>query len=942
MPATRPLLPALLLAAACLLSGSAAAATRAAGGDGGGLYEDALQRFNSGEFDAAVVQLKNVLQENPGNLPARILLGRAYLRQGQGASAEKELELAQRSGADEKLILLPLANAYLLQGKFQEILQRIHSSDPALDGSPEVLTIRGQAHLKLEQLDEAQQSFERAARQQSAYAAPLLGLARVALRRGEPARAEDLVDEATSRSPADPDAWYLKGELRRLRGDDEGALEFYGRTIELDPGHLPARNSRATVLIGLGRDDAAREDVEFVLAEAPHDPQAAYLRALLASRSGDEARAREALEQAAESIDRINPEVLQRDPASLLLAGLVRFAQGRFQQARSQLDRYVQLQPYQPGARKLLAAVHITEGNAQAAIDTLLPALKMTPEDAEVLGLLGDAYMRNAQYDLAREMLSRAAEKDPERAGLRSHLALVRLAQGDSAGAVEELEAALARRPDSTRMRVLLGLLRIRDGDYPGAIEIARAMGEADRANPALVNLEGAAHLAAGDSAAARRSFEQALEIEPRYVPAQHNLAKLDLAAGDFEAARGRYAAILEHHPGEIPAMLGMARAFTLEGRPADAVTWLEKARAADLSAREPRLRLVELYLRTDQAQKALTVALELEDLDATDLEALAAVGSAYLALQQKDQAAATFRRMSKYAGHSARDLYRVAQYQLQAGDSDGAYWSLQKAANGDGDYLPARAALVRLEAKLGKYDAALEHVAALRSEHPGTALPEVLEGDVRMAMDEYGRAVSAYEAARGIHADTDVTVRLYRALLASGAGQQAMSLVEEWVAAHPDDDTARRLLASAYIDAGRYARAAEEHRALLAEHPDDAAVLNNLAWLSQKTGDPRALDYADRARALAPDDPATLDTFGWVLVQSGDAGRGLKYLREAYSRMSTDARIRYHLAVALERLGRRDEARGELERALAADPDFDGADEARALLQKLSAAAGQ
>ena len=78
------------------------------------LYEDALERFDKGEYDAAVIQLKNVLSDDPNNLSARILIGRAYLLMGAAASAEKELRRARDNGADDALTIVPLARAYAI------------------------------------------------------------------------------------------------------------------------------------------------------------------------------------------------------------------------------------------------------------------------------------------------------------------------------------------------------------------------------------------------------------------------------------------------------------------------------------------------------------------------------------------------------------------------------------------------------------------------------------------------------------------------------------------------------------------------------------------------------------------------------------------------------------------------------------------------------------
>jgi hypothetical protein len=59
--------------------------------------------------------------------------------------------------------------------------------------------------------------------------------------------------------------------------------------------------------------------------------------------------------------------------------------------------------------------------------------------------------------------------------------------------------------------------------------------------------------------------------------------------------------------------------------------------------------------------------------------------------------------------------------------------------------------------------------------------------------------------------------------------------------------------------------------------------------------------------------------------------------LREAKLRDSTNAEIRYHLAAALERLGRPAEARQELDQALTGNTGFPGIEDAKKLRQRLS-----
>ncbi len=70
-----------------------------------------------------------------------------------------------------------------------------------------------------------------------------------------------------------------------------------------------------------------------------------------------------------------------------------------------------------------------------------------------------------------------------------------------------------------------------------------------------------------------------------------------------------------------------------------------------------------------------------------------------------------------------------------------------------------------------------------------------------------------------------------------------------------------------------------------------------------------------------------------------GETDRGLKLLRDAGARASRNPGISYHLAVALNSLGRTAEARHELETIIEAAPATEIGEKARALLSSLPSA---
>ena len=73
---------------------------------------DARTLIEKAEYDAAVIQLKNVLLLEPDNAGAHLLLGKTYLESGDAALAEKEISRARDLGLDAVEWQAPLGRAY--------------------------------------------------------------------------------------------------------------------------------------------------------------------------------------------------------------------------------------------------------------------------------------------------------------------------------------------------------------------------------------------------------------------------------------------------------------------------------------------------------------------------------------------------------------------------------------------------------------------------------------------------------------------------------------------------------------------------------------------------------------------------------------------------------------------------------------------------------------
>jgi Flp pilus assembly protein TadD len=165
----------------------------------------------------------------------------------------------------------------------------------------------------------------------------------------------------------------------------------------------------------------------------------------------------------------------------------------------------------------------------------------------------------------------------------------------------------------------------------------------------------------------------------------------------------------------------------------------------------------------------------------------------------------------------------------------------------------------------------------------------------------------------------------------------EARSLLEATAQGRPQAVEPLVDLAMLEERAGNPGAAVAAYRRALARAPDNAIILNNVAYLL--AGDPASRDeavaLAEKAHAAAPQSLAVADTLGWALYQKGELARAEEILTRVAKAAPGSGEVRYHLGMVYAKQGKTDDARRELEAALTAG-GFKGLDEARRTLDAL------
>lgn len=880
-------------------------------------YEDALLRFEKKDYAGAVVQLKNVLKSDAGNLSAQLLLGKALLEDNQIGAAEVALNEALRLGVNRGEVVVPLARAVINQGKPDEVLADARF---ALDGLPvptryQLLLLRANAATDLADVRSGLRAAEEARALDAADPGSWIAEVPVRIRARQTKQALAAADKAVALAPMLAEAHFVRGEALHVVPNLKGALASYDKALALDPVHVGALVARAGVHMDMNAVEAAARDVAAIAKAAPRDPRGLYLKALLAERQGRAADTRSALNELTAMLDPIPLQHLRYRPQTQMLGGMAHYGLGQHEKAKPYLEGVLRSQPGH-AVSKVLAKIHLAERNLDRGIELLDSYNRANPGDPQALLLLASAHMSQGRHGRATQIVQEAL-KTSDQPQLRTALGLSLIGGARYGQAIKELDAVFAKDPGQLQAGFALASLYVQSGQAAAAIKVAETLAKHHPSNPGVLNLLGMARQSRGDPTGARAAFEAAAAADPGFVAAQLSLARLDMDSAALPRAAARLNAVLARDEKNIEVLAALSALAERSGQMAEAQRLLAKAdEHAGIDNPAPALALVDLHLRSGQvelAREALKRALTKSPDGVATLMASARVA---LAAGENASARSSLTRASTGASHNPPQLTQIALLQIQAGSPEGAAYALDKALSERADYLPAQALRVEVDLRLGELAKAEQRVRQILAQHPKLGLGHALLGDLASARGQRDAAVAAYRQAHDFDKSSESFMRLFAAI-ARRDSPAAQRLAEQWLAARPADAMAWRALADMQLVAGNLSGARRSYETLVKLRPADAEVLNNLANVMLAQKDAGALKTAEQARALAPGAPHIIGTTGWAAFKAGQSDRALQLLREARVRDPANADTRYFLGSVLASMGSKAEARGELAAAL-------------------------
>ncbi len=899
-----------------------------------GYYAQGVTKLKLGQYAQAETSLGKFRAHNPDDLKAAQLIATAALNQRAPSRAIDYLKpFADKSTADAATLAI-LGNAYIADRKPDLALQQFQKVAALDPDNPGVKT-----QLGVSQIDAGRSEQGLATLQQvfgTEAGAPLAGPALVSteLRAGRLDKAAEVAAALIKRDAKNPIYQTLLGEVRTAQKDYSAAEIAFREALALNPDLTAATRDLAQLYMVTGRADEARNLYNQLLGKDPNG-----VSALLGL-----AETYIAQQKWTEAIDAINRArtAAPNDPAPGLKLVSVYEKRQDWPNAKAVA---AELAAQFPGDANILdtqGQAQLAAGDTNGAISSFKRAYELAPSSAPALSRYLAALNGAKYFTEARGALQEAVARDPRNSSLKADLIRV---EGETSGvdaAVAKARALAAADPENNVYDLVSAELYEKAGRIPEAIALLQKATAAKPSDDALTIALARVYYRSGDFSKAEGVLAPRLKNEPDSRAISTALAQQYWATGRAQDSKKLFGDLITREPNDVAALLGLAEIATAERNWPAAAGYLDRARAAAPNDPAPGVALINLELARQDMKNAVATANQIAEQFPSNFDVLGTKARAQAAAGDSEGATATYKLLYGLFPNSTPAMSAYVARLKEAKELSQAQTILQAALARDPKSDAVKADLIRMEADIGGMRAGLAKARDFAREDPGNPLYDIISAELYEKAGRRDEAVDLLKTAVAAHPADDALVAGLSALYArTGEAGKAASVLNTRLQSDPKDVTIRSALAAFYFEQRKYDESIAEYGRVIAEHPVDAVALNNLAWLYQQKGDlAKARGLAEQAVAAASQTtrpaPQIYGTLGWVLLAQGEADKALIYLSAASLSAPKNPDIQYHLAVALNRLGRTADARARLETLLGSGVTFSDRPDAEELLQQL------
>src|SRR5947208_4403693 len=198
---------------------------------------------------------------------------------------------------------------------------------------------------------------------------------------------------------------------------------------------------------------------------------------------------------------------------NLLHQAMIASDDNRSSDARSALEKALEVDPKSPVALRQLGEVEFQTGEYAKAAGHLKRAREVRPDDATAAFIQGQALQKTGDLAGARDALEASLKLLPGQFDARLLLSQTYLKLNDAKAAEDQAEAALLLQPESVDAAIAVARAQIADHRFADAVETLKPFSESKSASTELFEVLAQAYAGLGREADAQRAMGQAERI---------------------------------------------------------------------------------------------------------------------------------------------------------------------------------------------------------------------------------------------------------------------------------------------------------------------------------------------------------------------------------------------------------------------------------------------
>jgi putative PEP-CTERM system TPR-repeat lipoprotein len=872
--------------------------TQAAGASSDASYIKEVNSYlKEGKNNSAIITLKNVLQKDPKDADARLILGNIYLALGDMLAAEQEIIQAHTLNPDDPETSIAFAKTLLQNRKVKELESIIsNTQDWPTAQKVDAYILQTQANIYRGNIALAEESLNQAALLAPQTPDVLFNQALLKIQRREADEAKIYLAQLFEQEPDHFKGQLLQGEMAMADQDYPLAIQSFESAIKKQPKIGIANINLAKALIADKQLEKATLQLKQVLDIAPQNSDANALQAKIEFTNKDFEKATQYAEASLLHSEK-NTEVIYIAAASY-------YAMNRNEAAYSQINKVLARNPNHGESLKLKAAIELKLGLTDAATATLSQINNDTfkESDDQLLIAAGIASLKDKDYTSSKRLLNQASNLKSADPRVNLGQATIASIEGDRTTTIAELETALEKAPDSEQAITALILTYLQNKQPDKALERATQFTLAHPENPNGETFKGLSYVMLKDFTHAETAFNKALSIEPGNPNASNNLASIiKRQDNDTTKIRALYENVLKLHPDNLASLIELSLLDQLAGEYDNAVQRLEHAINTTPNAVRPYLILSSLYLQQNKPTQSLTISEQALKANSDNPSLLTIAGKAQQLSGKYDIAIDYYTKAIEIAPEAVIPHYLLGQLYQQTNQLKLAEQSIDKALSLVPEHLGALLIKAQINLKSGNLETAKSIAKQLKKAEPENSYITELQAQIAFVEKDLSTAATLYKEVLSERANAALNIQLASVLWQQpGKKAEATSLLTQWIEKNPADTLSRNVLATLYLQDKQSDNAISEFTEIVKLTPNNSVAHNNLAWLLFQRNDiATAENHAQKAHELKPNNAAIMDTLGIILMQKGDFQAAEKLLTDASALLPANLDIRFHLAQA-------------------------------------------